>query len=232
MKSPVDVVKGRIVDYDDRNSEIIIRAKYTDLYTYIKRGYTECEIRMIDARPMSNRQRSACYTLIRAISDYTGQGESEQKEWLKRRFMEDELHQTGETFSMSDASMSLIAAFQKFLVKFIINEGIPCNFPLMNYVDDVQDYLYSCTIRKVCCICGRPADLHHGDAVGMGNDREDIVHLGMHVLPLCRIHHTEVHKIGRDTFREKYHLTEGVILDEALCRIYGLKYKDKQEEIE
>lgn len=230
MKSPRDIVRGRIVDYDDKNGEVIIRAKYTDLYTFLKRGYTECNIEMIDSRPLSERQRKCCYTLIRAVAEHTGQGESSTKEWLKRRFLEDELHENPEeTFSMSDAPMSLIAAFQKWLVKFVISEDIPCDFPLMNYVDDVPDYLYACLLNKKCCICGKPADLHHVKAIGRGVDREDVVHIGMPVYPLCRVHHNEAHNSGKFSFKDKYHLTDGVILDEALCKIYGLKYKEEDE---
>ncbi len=226
MKSPTDSVKGRIVDYDERTGEVIIRAKYDDLYTMTKREYKECWIQMIDSRQLSDKQRRCCYSLIRCISDYTGMGDDPTKEWMKLKFITEDLQQTGDRlFSLSNAPMSLVCAFQRFLVRFILSWDIPCDFPLLKYVDDIPDYLYACTISKKCCICGRPADLHHEDAVGSGVDREEIVHLGMKALPLCRTHHTEVHKIGKYTFREKYHLTEGIAIDKAICKLYGLKYK-------
>ena len=230
MRSPIDMVKGRIVDYDPVAGEVVIRAKYDDLYTYIKRGYKECNIQMIDSRTISDKQRRCCYSLLRAISEYTGAGMAATKVWAKRRFSEDEFRQPYMDFSLADAPMSLIAAFQRWLVRFVIYEDIPCDFPLMNYVDDVPDYLYACTVRKKCCICGKPADLHHSDqTVGMGSDRDEVIHLGMRVLPLCRIHHIEAHTAGKFSFKEKYHLTDGVVLDEALCKIYGLKYKEEEE---
>ena len=37
MKSPVDIVDGRIVDYDPRTQELIIKARYTDYPMMIKR---------------------------------------------------------------------------------------------------------------------------------------------------------------------------------------------------
>ena len=52
----------------------------------------------------------------------------------------------------------------------------------------------------------------------------------MEVLPLCRIHHNEVHIIGRNTFAEKYHINKGIILDKDLCRIYRLKHKKEEAE--
>jgi hypothetical protein len=227
----VDVVKGRIIDYDERTGEVTIKASYSDLYTMLKRGYRECNIQMIDSRPLSEKQRKCCYSLIRAISDYTGMGEHAVKEWAKIKFITEDLQETADMmFSLSNAPMSLVCAFQRWLVRVIVEEGIPCSFSLLDYVDDVEDYVYACAIKKVCAVCGRPADLHHVDAVGMGNDRDEIDHLGMHVLPLCRDHHIEAHKVGKYTFRDKYHLTDGVVLDRALCRLYGLKYKkDKKE---
>lgn len=227
MRGPVDVVRGRIVDYDPTTSEVIIRAKYEDLYTYIKRGYKDCNIQMIDSRTISDKQRRCCYSLLRAISEYTGAGMAATKVWAKRRFAEDELHQPDMDFSLADAPMSLVAAFQAFLIRTIVEQEVPCDFPLLRYVDDVPDYLYACTLKKVCCICGKPSDLHHVDAVGAGNDREDIIHEGLRVLPLCREHHMEAHQIGKYTFRDKYHLTDGVVLDKALCQLYGLKYEVK-----
>ena len=37
--------------------------------------------------------------------------------------------------------------------------------------DDIDTYLIQCIRYRRCCICGRPADIHHVDAIGMGNNR-------------------------------------------------------------
>lgn len=60
------------------------------------------------------------------------------------------------------------------------------------------------------------------NAIGMGRDRKEIVHEGMEVLPLCRVHHSEAHTIGRETFCKKYHVF-GIRLDRELCKIYGVR---------
>ena len=73
MKTPVDTVKGRIVGYDERTGEVLIRARYDDWFTMCKREYRECLVQMVDGRPLSDRQRRMCYALLREISDYTGQ---------------------------------------------------------------------------------------------------------------------------------------------------------------
>lgn len=228
MKTPVDVVRGRIVGYDERRQELLIRAHYDDWATMTKREYAECLVQPIDGRPLSDKQRRMCYALLREISEYTGQGMDPTKEWMKIKFLAEDLEQTADRiFSLSNAPMSLVCAFQRFLVRFILDWDIPCRFPLLNYVDDIPDYLYACLIHKKCCITGKPAELHHVDRVGMGRDRDDIIHEGLEVLPLCREMHQEAHTMSDREFFEKYHLPGGIVMDKTLCHIYGVKAKRK-----
>jgi hypothetical protein len=86
-------------------------------------------------------------------------------------------------------------------------------------VDDIQDYVYQCLINKKCAVCGKRADLHHIDAVGMGNDRTEVSHLGREVMSLCRVHHTEMHTIGKADFFQKYHFNSGVLADKTILKI-------------
>lgn len=224
MKSPVDTTKGRIVGYDEKRGELLIRAPYGDWPTMVKREYKECMVQLVDSRPLSDKQRRSCYALLREIADYTGQGIDPTKEWMKIKFMAEDLEQTADRiFSLSNAPMSLVCAFQRFIVRFILDWDIPCNFPLLDMVDDVQDYIYSCLMNKKCCICGQHTDLHHVERVGMGRNRNEIIHEGMEVLPLCREHHTEAHTMPDEEFFAKYHLLGGIQLDKTLCRIYKLK---------
>lgn len=226
MKSPVETVKGRIVAYDEKRGELLIRAPYDDWVTLTKREYSQVLVQPIDGRPLSDKQRKCCYALIREIADYTGQGLDPTKEWMKLKFLADDLEQTADKiFSLSNAPMSLVCAFQRYLVRFILDWDIPCRFSLLDMVDDVQDYIYSSLLNKKCCICGAHTDLHHIDRVGMGRDRNDIIHEGLEVLPLCREHHTEAHTMPDAEFFAKYHLPGGIEMDKTLCRIYGLKSK-------
>ena len=224
MKTPIDVVKGKIVGYDDKRQEVLIRAPYDDWVTLTKREYKSCLVQLVDNRPLSDKQRKMCYALLREIGDYTGQGIDPTKEWMKIKFMTEDLEQTADKlFSLSNAPMSLVCAFQRFLIRFILDWDIPCGFSLLEYADDVADYIYHCLVTKHCCICGMPTDLHHIDRVGMGRDRHDIIHEGLEVLPLCREHHTEAHTMPDAEFFEKYHIPGGIVMDKTLCRIYNLK---------
>lgn len=226
MKSPVETVKGRVVGYDERSQELLIRAPYADWFTLTKRNFKECLVQPIDSRPLSDKQRKTCYALLRAISDYTGQGLDSTKEYMKLRFMSEDMEQTGDRiFSLANAPMSLVCAYQRYLVRFILDFDIPCDFPLLNFVDDVADFIYYSLITKKCCICGAPTDLHHIDRIGMGRDRTDVIHEGLEVLPLCREHHGEAHTMSDEEFFDLYHIPGGVTMDKTLCRLYGLKSK-------
>lgn len=233
MKSPTETVKGRIVGYDERTGELLIRAPYDDWLTMTRREYKECLVQPIDSRPLSDKQRRMCYALLREIAAYTGDSEQQTKELFKIKFLADELVETGETiFSLSNAPMSLVCAFQRYLIRFILDWDVPCSIPLLEYVDDIDDYVYGCMVNKKCCVCGKPAELHHVDRVGMGRNRDEIIHEGMEALPLCRKHHNEIHRVGEGVFLPHYHLNGGVILDKTLCRIYGLKAKRRRQKDE
>ena len=218
----IDRVKAKIVGYDERTGEALIRAPAS----FIKMAHQqqrEVWVEFIDARPLSDRQRRNCYAMIREIADWSGETPEETKHILKLDFWQGELLEMADRmFSLSNAPMSVVAAFQSWLARFIVRNDVPTNVPMLDYVDDIENYTYACLAAKKCVICGKRADLHHCDSVGMGRNRDDIIHEGMEVLPLCREHHTEYHTIGKDSFTSKYHV-KGVPADKSICQAYGLK---------
>ena len=72
-------------------------------------------------------------------------------------------------------------------------------------VKRVADWDYRNYIKGMKCLvdnkeCLPQSDPHHVRSKGAGGrDRSNLV-------PLCRIHHTECHTIGRITFEDKYKL--------------------------
>lgn len=226
MAEVIDRVRGKIVDYDERSGEVIIRAPYTDIVAMCRREYREVEIRLIDSRPLSDKQRRSCYAMIREVSEWSGETPEETKQILKMDFWCGELLEMADSlFSLSDAPMSLVAAFQSWLARFIVRNDVPTKKPMLEYVDDIDDYVYACLKNKKCAICGKKADLHHVDAIGMGRDRNEVIHEGLEVLPLCRDHHIEMHTMGKKSFFGKYHINNGIIADKTICWIYGIKRK-------
>lgn len=233
MAEIIDRIRGRIVDYDERRGEIIIRAPYTDFAAMVRREYKDVDIQLIDSRPLSSKQRKSCYAMIREISEWSGDTPESIKEAMKLDFWCGELLQMADTmFSLSNAPMSVVAAFQSWLARFIVRNDVPTRKPMLSYVDDIDDYIYACLAHKKCVICGKRADLHHVDVIGIGRNREEIVHEGLEVLPLCREHHTEMHTVGKNSFFDKYHLEHGIIADKTICRIYGIKAAKGRKENE
>lgn len=230
MRTPVEVVKGRIINYNPETGTMTIQATYPDWQMYVKRGYKACRIQLVDSRTISDRQRRSIYAMLGEIADYTGMDLEMTKETMKDHYLEELRAENPkaelEGFSLSNCPVSLASDFQRHLVRFIVDFDVPCRVPLIRYVDDTGDYLYACLMQRKCCVCGRHADLHHVDAVGMGNDRKRIVHEGLRVLPLCREHHTEAHEIGLHEFSERYHIDRTIALDKFLCQLYNLNTKE------
>ena len=216
------IIKGKIKEIREDGTAIIIAP--IDLYKATHREIKECYIDYVDSRPLSGKQRRMCYALINAISEWSGSSQEDVKEAFKLEFWAEKIDTLADkVFSLSNAPMSLIAAFQKFLIKFILENDVPLKFSLLEYVDDTKDYVYQCLIHKKCCICGKRADLHHIDAVGMGNDRTEIEHLGREAMSLCRLHHIEYHTVGKSEFLSRYHLDGGIEIDKTILKIYKLK---------
>lgn len=216
------MLKGKIIDLKEDGTAII--ACKVNIGQFVHRQIKECYIDLIDSRPLSDKQRRMCYSLINAIAEWSGSSQESVKQAFKMEFWAGQIDTLADKiFSLANAPMSLVAEFQKFLIDFIIENDVPLNFPLRDYVDDIEHYTYMCLVHKKCAVCGKRADLHHIDAIGMGNDRNEVQHLGREVLSLCREHHTEIHAIGKADFMAKYHLNGGIIADRTILKIYGLR---------
>lgn len=216
------MLRGKIVDIKEDGTVVIeVQANIGQI---IHRKVKEAYIDMIDSRPLSDKQRRMCYALIKAISDWAGSEPEEVKQTFKLDFWAEQVDTLADKiFSLSNAPMSLVAEFQRFLVAFILTHDVPTKFPLREYVDDIEAYTYFCVVRRKCAVCGKRAELHHVDAIGMGGDRTKAEHFGREVISLCREHHTEMHALGKADFFSKYHLDGGVIADKTILKIYGLK---------
>lgn len=216
------VIKGKLIDIKE-NGKAIVEVDI-DFNKLTKQNVRECYVDFIDSRPLSEKQRKMCYALINAIAEWSGSSTQDIKEVFKLEFWADKIDTLAEkVFSLANAPMSLVAEFQRFLINFILENDVPVKRPLLEYVDDIDHYVYMCLIHKKCAICGKKAELHHIDSVGMGNDRTEISHEGKEAISLCRDHHSEYHKNGKQAFFEKYHLDNGIKIDKTILKIYGLR---------
>lgn len=217
-------LEGKIVDADARY--LTIRVPYTP--EYVRQSMGDAVVFLPDGRKHSRDQHGKVFALIGEIAMWAGYKASENQEvnadmkrdFLLKRF--DELSAAAiKSFSMSDADVSTVSLYINHLIDFILEHNIPTKRPLTEMCEDIQQAVYSAMMHKRCIVCGKRADLHHVDRVGMGNDRREICHIGMRALPLCREHHQEAHQHGDAVLMDKYHL-ETVVIDEKIARKYRL----------
>lgn len=186
-----------------------------------------------DSRDISPEQRRKAWALIGEISAAYGYLSNQDKQQvnqnLKSEFLMariDKLQAEAiKAFSLSDVDMTTARMYIDFLVEFVVSNGIPTKEPLQELADDVQAYVYHCAISKVCAVCRKKCDLHHVDRVGLGRNRDEINHIGMDALPLCREHHIEAHQHGDQALLDKYHLVT-ITIDEKIAKLYKLGKKE------
>lgn len=193
-------------------TELIITVEKDISNVIVDKHIKVAEIRLDDGRHISSEQRKKAYATIRDIADYLGYMPEEMKELLKY----EHIIRTGcEYFSLSDCSMDTAREFINTIIEFSFDWEIPLSDLGINRTDDINRYLYYCIKTRHCCICGKShADIHHWDAIGMGNDRRTIDDSKKRKIALCREHHTIAHARGRETFSKMYKVY-GIVLEEA-----------------
>jgi hypothetical protein len=119
------------------------------------------EIRIDDGREITVDQRKKIYATIRDIADYLGDVPEYYKELLKFGYC----GESGEEyFSLSNCSITTARQFINYIMDFILMNDIPLSEAALGRTDDIDHYLWSCIKYKKCCICGKPAEVHHWDA--------------------------------------------------------------------
>ncbi|WP_290033700.1 putative HNHc nuclease [Ligilactobacillus cholophilus] len=161
------------------------------------------EVDISDERRITPDQRKKIYALINDLCEYTGDVPEYWKE--KFKFMVETIFEIDD-FSLSNCSMTVGNYMILVILEFLFQHDIPFKTKVWDSIPDDFPKQALALKQKRCVICGRKADIDHFDTVGMGRNREKIVHVGMHIMTLCRVHHNERHKIGVLDFIQKYHL--------------------------
>ena len=174
-------------------------------------GADEAEARVLwqDREEISGEQRRKIFAIVAEIANWS----AHDPEYVRKNLTADFLKANMEKLWLSILSLAsggncdkgTASLFITFLVDFCLENDVPTSRPLQEYADDLERYTYSALLHKRCLICGKKADLHHADQVGLGYNRNTKPQLGALVMPLCREHHTEWHTIGRTAFEERYH---------------------------
>ncbi|NJI03098.1 putative HNHc nuclease [Staphylococcus agnetis] len=160
---------------------------------------------VIDPNSITGKQRRKIFALVKDIEEYTGQ----PMDYMRHMFIEYVRTYYGydERISLSDCTRTQANQVIEVILDWVFHNDIPLNYKTSDLLKQDKSFLYWSTVNRDCVICGKPhSDLAHKYAVGRGRDRTKINHYGNQVLALCREHHTEQHKIGMDSFNDKYHL--------------------------
>ena len=170
----------------------------------------KAEMRFDDGRKISIEQRKMAYATIKDISDHTGYLPEEQKEWLKYLYI---VKTGGEYISLSDCSMDEAREFINVILEYAIENGVQLSEEAVNRTADIGKYLYFCLKHRKCAVCGINGEIHHEDAIGMGNDRKIVDDSNYRKICLCRKHHTIAHQMGIERFQKNY-------------KVYGIVVKE------
>lgn len=220
----MEVVRGKITSFN-ADGTVVIQAAVPSIERAILRKYDDVEVGFTDGRHISAIQRRKVYAILNEIAAYAGDDTESTKTTMKFDFLMNRFQGIQrKMFSLSSVDMNTASEFIDYLIEFCVKNDIPTRIPLIENCSDISKYIYACIANRKCCVCGKPADVHHceGSRIGIGNNREEVHHLGREVLPLCRVHHDEAHLGSESEFIEKYHLQK-VKLDENLCRKLRLK---------
>ncbi|MDO5398783.1 MAG: putative HNHc nuclease [bacterium] len=208
---------AEITAYDGRTMTILPKTSLSR--ELVRKQIRTVEIRFTDGREISAEQRRKIFAIIRDISEWSGH----DREYLRYYFMQNFAEERDMPyFSLSDVEKSVAKDFITYLIEFCFECDIPTIDTMLNRTDDISKYLYMCLEHRKCAVCNSRAEVHHIDTVGMGRDREEIVHEGMEAVALCRKHHIEAHSRGQQFMKDNH--IYGIKLDRYLCMKLRLKH--------
>ncbi|MCI9682398.1 MAG: hypothetical protein HFI26_13560 [Lachnospiraceae bacterium] len=192
------------VELKNGSTEIRAKAAGPHLKEILERKSSRrAELTVFDGRFITPEQRKKIYAMMNDIAAWTGYYPDEMKARMKYLYIE----KTGkEMFSLATCSIETARQFLNVIIDFALENSIPLRESGIERTGDIFNYLVSCIHHKKCCICGRPADIHHLDAIGMGHNRMDYDDGKNEIIALCRIHHTIAHAKGRKSFCSLYHV--------------------------
>lgn len=204
--------KGVICEKEESDDSVIIKIRVPGVnMKELDKNGTDIGIWLTDNRTITGLQRNKIYALCRAISKYSGHTVDEIKDEFKDMFIEEE---GLERFSLSNCSLKTASDFMDFLIDFCFRENIPIEDASIVRDFNIHQFFKLCITYRKCCVCGKPADIHHVDTIGMGNNRRKVDDSKKRKMALCREHHSEFHTIGQREFEEKYHVYGIICNDE------------------
>lgn len=177
-------------------------------------------IKLDDNRRISAKQQKRIYLTIKDIANHLGYFPKEAEQLLIDNF---NISYDENLANIPGCSMKLARKFIAYLLEFCLQFNVPLSDYAINRIDNIESYISLCLMYRKCCICGGVADIHHAldDKVQMGNNRNKINNVGRKAIPLCRIHHNQLHGMSEKEFYKKYSV-KPIPLTEEMVKKLGL----------
>lgn len=193
------------------------------------------KIEIVDPRKARPAQRKLFFALCNDIQSWAG---APMKDFLKDYFYTAySIENDGAEISLADNTSNSVSDANRLLdivVDFVFEWNVPIKESYELLPKNENWFLYQCCKHRECFECGRHADIHHVETIGMGGNRLKVDHTKRRVMALCREHHREIEQIGRSKFSAKYKLpVNGIKLDVETLKKIGVKgnYREEAENV-
>ena len=178
-------------------------------YRNVNTGYIDVDLSFFDKNQRTQEQNKIMHCLFREIAfwscGYDGaKEEQEYKDYMKQKYSD-------KPFKTSEMTSKEAADFIAFIIDFCFQAGVPFRDKGINMTDDINKYLFLCLKYRKCAVTGRPGEIHHVDAIGMGRDRRQVDHSQHRLVCLSREPHKQAHDMGWEEFAALHHI-DGVKL--------------------
>lgn len=191
--------------------------------------WTDWEI--ADTRKLRPAQRRLFFALLADIYNWSFQPPESLKQYFYLKFAS---KYDGKQISIADETESSVTDGNNLIeivIDFIFENNVELADSLGLLTKSDSHYLYQCCRHRRCFECGKHADIHHIDTIGMGGNRNKVDHTKRSVMALCRKHHQEIEQIGSEAFSQKYHIPiNGIRLNIETLKSIGVRGQYKETE--
>ncbi|MCP9313835.1 putative HNHc nuclease [Liquorilactobacillus satsumensis] len=188
------------------------------------------KVDLVDPRKARPKQRALFFALLNDIWDWTGYPQSDMKSYFYNEYQRKTYGLSISLKDESDTTVSEANLLINIVLEFMFDWNVPFKQGYELLPKEESYYMYLCCKYRKCAICGKHADIHHVETIGMGGNRTHVDHTKRHVMALCRQHHREIEQIGSKEFSSKYHVpVNGILLDEETLRKIGIRGNYEEE---
>lgn len=199
---------------------------FNKIRNYFKNDLVQGNLELIDQRIRSLEQLRKYWALVGDIEFHTGYPKLQLSDTFKVTYSEIKGLDPSE-ISLSTIDMTSLYELINLVLDWCMTYDISISGETGLMFRDLEQWYYYLAHKKECFICGGGEEdkssrhTHHIDKIGMGHNRNKVIHEGRRAMILCGPHHDEYHTIGHRKFLEKYHI-QMITLTEELVKELGI----------